>query len=169
MNGATFSPCRTWRYVLDRSWDAMRPGRLLVVMLNPSTADESADDPTIRRLTGFARSWLYGGMRILNLFALCATDPRELYTHPNPVGPENDFHLRENLEGTTLPGGLTFGRVVLAAWGVHGGLQSRAFKVQHLVDGVKWGCLGVTKSGAPRHPLYVPKAQEPIAFGGGGG
>jgi hypothetical protein len=130
---ATFSPCRTYRYALTRVW---APGRPLAafIMLNPSTADALDDDATIRRVSGFARSWTAGGILVLNLFALRATDPRQLRQHPDPVGP------------------------VVCAWGVHGVLADRDQRVLELLRArcVRPLCLGTTKDGHPRHPLYVP-------------
>lgn len=157
---AAFSPCRTWRYVLDRNWNARRPV-LLVVMLNPSTADEEQDDPTIRRVRGFAEAWDYGGFRVLNLFAFRATKPRELRVAADPVGPENDERLAANLLAWR-----DRGRPALAAWGGHGNLRGRAFKVAHLVDGVQWVCLGTNDDGTPKHPLFVGAATQPIPFRG---
>lgn len=160
---AVFSPCLTWRYRLSRCWDDVPFGSypLTVVMLNPSTADETQDDPTIRRVRAFAKAWGHAGIDVLNLFALRSTDPFALSTAADPVGPENDATLR-----TALAAAKHVDAPVLAAWGVHGGFRGRAFKVTHMVDGVRWICLGTTKEGAPRHPLYVPAKQKPVAFGG---
>lgn len=150
---ATFSPCRTYRYTLLRDLGMQTP-KLTAVMLNPSTADESKDDPTIRRLIGFARSWGHGSLLVLNLFAIRATDPRVMRAAADPVGPENDDHLRAALIETKR-----LGLPVLAAWGAHGGHLGRDFHVLHkLVDGVDWRCLGRTHRGHPKHPLYVPSS-----------
>ena len=170
---ADFSPCMRYRYSLTRSWDATR-SELLVVMLNPSTADAMQDDPTIRRVRGFAERWHNGGVRIMNLFALRATDPRALLTHEEPVGPENDERLRAALEEVAAPGRTdeSSKRIVLAAWGVHGKLRGRAFRVLHMVADVHWFSLGKTQCGSPRHPLYVAGATPLTEFlftrGGGG-
>lgn len=141
---AIFSDCRSYRYVLRRSWDDGLPP-LVVIGLNPSTADETVDDPTIRRCIGFAKRESYGGLVMLNLFAFRATDPRELTLAVDPVGPDNDRWLGEE----------TLEHNVLCAWGAH-----------HMADGREswlrrsfvrnWMCLGKTKNGAPRHPLYLP-------------
>lgn len=90
---AVVSPCTRYRYVLERQWRAAAPAMTLV-MLNPSTADASKDDPTITRCIGFALREAYGGIRVLNLFALRATDPGELAKAADPIGPDNDVHLR---------------------------------------------------------------------------
>lgn len=113
--------------------------------LNPSTADETADDPTIRRCVAFAKRWGYGGLVMLNLFAFRATDPRDMRSAASPVGPENDDHLRAVAAEAAL---------VVAAWGVGGSYFGRDFRVRRLMgDGLM--ALGFTKSGQPRHPLYV--------------
>jgi hypothetical protein len=158
---ADFSPCMRYRYALTRSWDATRP-ELLVVMLNPSTADALHDDPTIRRVRGFAERWAFGSVRIMNLFALQSTDPRALMQHEDPVGPENDERLRAALAETAQPA--PSGRWVLAAWGVHGNYKARAFRVLHMVPGAHWFSLGTTQDGSPRHPLYIASSTKPREF-----
>lgn len=157
---AIFSPCHRYRYTLFRDLGMQGP-QLTVVMLNPSTADAVKDDPTIRRVIGFAKSIGSGSLCVLNLFAIRATDPREMLGATDPVGPENDEHLARALQQAKDER-----RFVLAAWGAHGGHLSRDFRVMHkLVDGVEWRCLGRTHQGHPKHPLYVPKSQQmvPIA------
>ena len=154
---AVFSPCRRYRYTLFRDLGMQGP-QLTVVMLNPSTADAVKDDPTIRRVIGFARNAGCGSVQVLNLFAIRATDPREMLAADDPVGPENDEHLARELRMAKGDG-----RFVLAAWGAHGGHMSRDFHVMHkLVDGVEWRCLGRTHQGHPRHPLYVPTIQAMV-------
>lgn len=147
---ATFSPCRTYRYTLTRVWD---PSRSVVVfiMLNPSTANAFVEDPTIRRCLAFSRSWMAGGIVVHNLFGLRSTDPRKLYRHPDPVGPDNDAVIAD-----TFTSGLTVARVI-AAWGVHGTLNDRGEQVRALFAnrGIRLTCFGTTKDGHPRHPLYV--------------
>lgn len=152
---ATFSPCRTWRYVLTRQWDDALPS-LNVVGLNPSTADEQADDPTIRRCIGFARTWGYGGLVMTNLFAFRATDPYRMLGAPDPIGPENDMHLQQQARGAGL---------VLAAWGVYGKCHGRALQVlRFALNAVPLRCLGETKEGHPKHPLYIKGDTLPIAY-----
>ena len=122
-------------------------------MLNPSTADATVDDPTIRRCRGFARAWDCNGIVVANLYALRATDPAELWRHPEPVGPLNDFHLqRLALEHET----------VVCAWGANA-RRERVAQVRALFTGPhhRLMCLGVTKDGSPRHPLYV-RADQPL-------
>jgi len=113
---ATFSSDRKYRYTLRRSI-SMSPGTLCFVMLNPSTADETQDDPTIRRCIGFATKWGFGQLLIVNIFALRSTDPEHLYGHVDPIGPENDDVLyRAFVESDQ----------VVAAWGNHGSHLGRA-------------------------------------------
>lgn len=148
--GATFDVARVYRYRLWRTWDATLP-RCVFIGLNPSTADEQVLDPTLRRCVDFARRWGCGRLDMLNLFALRSTDPEGLRTVTDPVGPENDRHL---LEATREA------EVVVAAWGAHEMALQRAKQVRRLLGAVPFECLGLTKSGQPRHPLYV-RAETP--------
>ena len=160
-SSATFSQDRSYRYLLTRRWDTDWPYAVFI-MLNPSTADSMTDDATIRRCRKFAQSWHAGGVLVANLFALRSTTPRDLYTHPDPVGPDNDavlswvFSTDHEVVGP-----------VLAAWGVHGALHGRgdhvtrllkARAVRHLL------CLGVTQDGHPRHPLYLANGTRAVEF-----
>lgn len=153
---AVLSECGTYRYRLSRTWDeSLRPA--CWVLLNPSTADATEDDATIRRCVGFARAWGCGGIVVVNLFAYRATDPRELKRHPDPVGPENDRHIRATVEQC---------HPVVAGWGVHGVMLNRAEKVERLLRdvGVPLWCLGTTKDGHPRHPLYLASAAVLVEY-----
>jgi hypothetical protein len=142
---ALMSPCGAYRYWLTRTWDATRPS-VCFIMLNPSTADAARDDPTIRRCVGFGERWGCGGVHVVNLFALRATDPKALRAHADPVGPENDEWIRRGVRG----------RAVVAAWGASPLAARRARDVLKLTDTAGVWCLGVTRDGHPRHPLYVP-------------
>lgn len=152
--GATFSDCRAYRYVLWRIWSEDSP-YLNVIGLNPSTADETVDDPTIRRCIGFARDWGFGGLVMTNLFAFRSTDPKGLTTVADPVGPKNDGFL-DYWAASGTP---------LAAWGAHPLAQQRAADVMRFIGDFEVECLGLTKGGAPRHPLYVPKVTQRIRYG----
>lgn len=110
---AFLSPCRTYRWWLRRYWSTAP--LLAIVGLNPSTADATKDDPTIRRCVGFARSWGHGGIVMLNLFAFRSTDPIALLNAGDPVGPLNDGYLAQH----------TSERRVLCAWGARGGDRAR--------------------------------------------
>lgn len=156
---ASLSECGTYRYALRRRWaaDPMTPA-LTFVMLNPSTADATLDDPTIRRCIGFAKREGYGAVKVLNLYAFRATNPKALLTCDDPVGPENDDYLDSACLAT--PGRVP---VVVAAWGVHA-RPDRVAAVLELGEGADWRCLGTTKDGHPRHPLYVRGDQPLLPF-----
>ncbi|MFW2588882.1 DUF1643 domain-containing protein [Sagittula sp. SSi028] len=140
---AYYSPCEHYRYGLRRVWGA--GDELLYVMLNPSTATELANDPTIERCQRRAVRLGFGGMRIANLFAWRATDPRDLRKAAQPEGPENAGLLVEWSQQVSM---------VLAAWGVHGALKGQGLRVAAELQGdVRH--LGLTRDGHPRHPLYV--------------
>jgi hypothetical protein len=160
---ATFSPCRRYRYALTRTW-ADAPGAVFVT-LNPSTADALADDPTIRRCIGFARAWGCGGLTVVNLFGLRATDPAQLTRVHDPVGPDNDVVIRDVV---TRAADFPAQRPVVAAWGAHPAAGKRAREVGGMLarQGVEVLCLGVTAAGHPRHPLYVRGAQRLVSWGG---
>lgn len=152
---AIFSPCRTYRYLLWRHWsDGDRFINFL--MLNPSTADEAVNDPTVERCQRRAKRLGFDGLYVTNLFALRSTDPAMLYTHPEPVGLDNDQHILETASDS---------EIVVCAWGAHGQHAERLVQVRRKLllagFGGKLLCLGLTKYGHPRHPLYVPYA-EPL-------
>ncbi len=150
--GAVMSACGTYRYTLSRTWD-VGPA-LVVIGLNPSTADHQQDDPTIRRCVGFAKREGLNALVMLNLFAVRATDPRDMKGVDNPIG-DND----QTLAGLASKDD---GNVWLAAWGAHGTYRNRAADVVRLVTPyVTLHCLGITNAGQPRHPLYL-KADTPL-------
>lgn len=151
--GAEFSPCRTYRYRLWRVWDENGP-TLNVIGLNPSTADETHDDPTIRRCIRFAQNWGYGALVMTNLFAYRSTDPNGLLTVADPIGPENDRTLEyQACSGTPL-----------AAWGAHPMARARGAEVIKRLSYLEIECLGTTKDGYPRHPLYVRADTPPVPY-----
>jgi hypothetical protein len=152
--GASFSPDRQYRYALWREWSESNARNLVVIGLNPSTADEREDDPTIRRCVAFAKREDCGGLVMLNLFALRATDPRVMKAHPEPIGAENDDAIRHWTRPAT-----GYSPLVVAAWGVHGSHLDRAMTVRLLTPRLR--CFGVTKDGHPRHPLYL-RADAPL-------
>jgi hypothetical protein len=149
---AVFSPCRTWRYALARRW-APDGQPVMFVALNPSTADETLDDPTVRRCIGFAKRWGFPAMLMLNAFALRSTDPRALYSAADPVGPENDTWLLAMRQ--------TAARCVVC-WGAHGALLDRGTEVVQLVAPVF--SFGFTKDGFPKHPLYLPNNADLVEW-----
>lgn len=122
-------------------------------MLNPSTADEVNNDPTIRRCISFAEKHACTDLYVVNLFALRATDPRELKKHRDPIGEQNDDIIDKMIFRIRAENGF-----VVAAWGAHPMAQERGRQLTE-----KHGpfvCLGTTKGGAPRHPLYVKSKQK---------
>lgn len=150
---AVFDPSGTYRYRLRRRWS--RGPAIAFVMLNPNRADAVVDDPTIRRCVGFARRWGYGAIEVTNLFAYRARHPRELRMVDDPIGPENDRHIAAAAARADL---------VVCAWGAAGALEGRDRAVRRLLRGVPTMCLGRTREGFPRHPLYVPRDARPARF-----
>ena len=148
-NGATLSPCRTYRYDLWRTW-LSGDGYAVFIGLNPSTADETTDDPTIRRCVAFAKAWGYAGLCMTNLFAFRATQPKDMMQASDPVGPFNNAYLT----AAACRAG-----VVIAAWGVHGTHHNRDRTVRELLPRLHY--LRLTKGGHPGHPLYLPAALRP--------
>jgi hypothetical protein len=143
---AYISACGKYRYSIERVWDRQLPS-VLFIGLNPSVADAEVDDPTLNRCIRFAKDWGYGGVFVGNLFAYRATDPKELTRIGDPVGPENDVWLARLRTAVDL---------AVAAWGYRGALHDRAAMVAQNLG--RLHCLGTTRSGAPRHPLYVRAA-----------
>jgi hypothetical protein len=152
VRAAVLSPCGGYRYELRRMWsDGPVCGW---IMLNPSTADAERDDPTIRRCMGFARSWGFTGIVVRNLYALRATDSRELRAHRCPVGEDNDVYLMDS----------TADAITVCAWGAHGDRGDAVLNA--LADaGANLHYLALTQAGKPRHPLYLPADLTPIPFG----
>jgi hypothetical protein len=151
---AWYSRDHRYRYLLTRSWDSGLPA-VTFLMLNPSTATAETDDNTVRRCRGYASAWGMGELIVVNLFAWRATDPRELRRVDDPVGPRNDDVLR----AACRPG-----RLVVAAWGVHGRTRNRAAEVMALLSGVDLSCLEITAPGQPRHPLFCLADVTPRAY-----
>jgi len=151
---ATFGgPDDCYRYILTRRWD--EGSYVNFLMLNPSTADANVDDPTIRRCIGYARAWGYGSLVVTNLFAWRATDPKQLKSIMDPVGPKNDRVILETARAAHM---------VIAAWGNHGNLHGRDDAVRRLLAeaGIALHCLTVSPgSGQPAHPLYLPACLTP--------
>lgn len=159
MSQAIFSRCGTYRYVLRRkipqsaSDPTFRFRNGLFVMLNPSTADGIGDDATIRRCRAFAKAARWTDMTVVNLYALRATDPRELRTHPDPMGSENYKHVANEVGQADQ---------VVLAWGSNP--MARGPLARELMDLPDVFCLGKTMKGHPRHPLYVAAIQTFVRF-----
>ena len=153
---ATFSPCRKYRYTLWRTWPRMLghlPGYVNFICLNPSTADETTDDNTIRKCVKFAKAWGYGAMCVTNLFAWRSTNRQVLKTLFDPIGPENDWHLVNIANNADL---------VVAAWSQDGGLFARSAYVRSMVE-KPIHILRMGKS-EPWHPLYLPDITRPTLW-----
>lgn len=134
-----------YRYTLIREWDPWLP-RVMFIMLNPSTADANNDDPTIRRCIGFAKSWEFGSIAVGNLFAYRATNPKELLTVADPIGPDNQ-HFLEHLESGS--------DIVVAAWG-NGPIVRKLIGNNNPVPWINdVYCIDRAKDGTPKHPLYL--------------
>ena len=152
-NTAKLSGCRNYRYALWRTWDSSKPF-VMFVGLNPSTADETTDDPTLTRCINFAKSWDYGGVCMANLFAFRATAPSDMKASDNPVGRENNQWLKKLAKDSAL---------VIAAWGNDGSYLGRSEQVRELLPNLY--CLKLNKSGEPAHPLYQAAKLKPVPMG----
>ena len=155
-SSAVYSDCENYRYSLTRQWDATGK-RAGFVMLNPSTATEVQNDPTIERCEQRARRLGYGGFVITNIFAWRATDPKNMRAAVDPVGPHNDAALVQAID---------WADDVIAAWGAHGSHLGRGAVVAALLHSRAANLfhLGLTKAGEPRHPLYLPYTQQPVKW-----
>lgn len=153
---AKFSIDRAYRYNLLRVWDEGKE-KVCFIGLNPSTANATTDDPTIRRCIGFARTWGFGGLWMGNLFAFVSTDPSKLTFGAgyDPIGKENDTELMRMVGQSSL---------VIAAWGTwkQQEIRDRSWYVRTMFTRMK--CLGKTKDGQPRHPLYLKADTTPTTF-----
>jgi hypothetical protein len=148
LTGATFDETRKYRYSLLRKIGTGTK-TILWIAANPSTADETTDDSTVRRIIDFSRRWGYAKIYVANLFAFCATEPRRMKRAADPVGPKNNWWLAELNRQTDM---------CVLCCGNLGLYRHRMDEVRHLLE--KLGplyCLGVTKRGCPRHPLYLRK------------
>lgn len=154
--GAVFSPDKKHRYRLWRTWDATKPP-LVMVMLNPSIADETRNDPTVERCQRRAMAMGYGGLEVTNIFALVSTDPAGLYSSQDPIGPENNKAILDAVASAGM---------VLCAWGTHGQHQARAKEVTALLRaaGATPYCLGKNADGSPKHPLYIGNKVTPFPY-----
>lgn len=153
ISGATFSdPERRYRYALWRTWYP-DGDRLLFIGLNPSTANNIKDDPTIRRLIGFAKSWGFGGLFVGNLFSLVSANPDVLWFTPSTdqVNGPNDTAIKRMRELSTK---------VLVGWGDEGKNAGKRPESVLAILGEPVYCLKVNKSGEPSHPLYLPLSSK---------
>ena len=161
---ATISRCKKYRYVLTRVWDKTKPA-IVFCLLNPSTADHNQDDPTIRRCIQYAKSWGFGGLVILNLYAFRSTDPKGLrYLGFDGVGPYQYYYWHYVLDRCGEP-------YVLCAWGSQHDYEWQAMRFMKMLilKGIRAKCLRMTKNGYPAHPLYLPGNLKPIKYNYGKG
>jgi hypothetical protein len=155
-----FSPCRLYRYQLWRrvpslkfSCNIWKSDFVQFIGINPSIADETANDRTVSRCIDFASRWGFEWMCMTNLFAFVSTDKKKMLRAPEPIGPENDSFLLHIAAQTDL---------TVAAWGCDGNHLGRAVRVRSFLP--KLYCLRLTKDGHPEHPLYLPKTLTPFLF-----
>ncbi|MDQ7048395.1 MAG: DUF1643 domain-containing protein [Enterobacterales bacterium] len=151
-NTAHFSKCRQYRYALWRTWDIELP-KVMFIGLNPSTADETINDPTLIRCIGYAKSWGYGGVIMANLFAYRATEPHDMKKALDPIGTRNAYWLKRLAKESAL---------VVAAWGNHGQFLQRSTAVKKLICDLHY--LKLNKGGEPAHPLYQRLDIKPKNF-----
>ncbi len=144
---ARFSDDRVYRYRLERRVSPTPTGCVCFILLNPSTADETQDDPTIRRCMGYCKAWGYSRLVVVNLFAYRSTDPRELHHAPDPYGPENGREIFLAAQAADL---------VVGGWGNHGRYWNSGRNIVEMLRHRKVAvhALGLTKQGEPVHPLY---------------
>lgn len=153
IKAAELSDCGLYRYILSRG-ECANP--LVFIMLNPSTADHTDDDPTIRRCLGFAEANGYDGIIVLNLYALRSTDPQGLWASQDPIGVLNDTYLGKIANSAEH---------VVCAWG----RNAKADRVRQVIEilertGIALKCLGVNKDNSPKHPLYLAKNSKIIEW-----
>ena len=150
---AIYSDCERYRYALTRIWDANGTA-VHFVMLNPSTATEVQNDPTVERCERRARALGHGAFRVTNIFAWRDTDPRNMRAAKEPIGPANDATILE---------GLDWADKTICAWGTHGEHRSRGSEVEAFLraTGTPLYHLGLSKAGHPKHPLYIAYTQQP--------
>lgn len=151
---AVYSPCEAYRYLLTRVWDC-KGDKALFVMLNPSTATEVQNDPTVERCERRARALGFGAFRVTNIFAFRATDPRVMRGADDPVGPMNDAAIAESAQ--------LWADRIICAWGTHGAFLKRGATVETLLRGTgkPLFTLGISKDGHPKHPLYIGYDRQP--------
>ena len=155
-SSAIFSPCRTYRYRLDRSWPGLFDVKQTAcwICLNGSTAAEDENDPSLVRMMGFAQGWGYSGIIVVNAFGFAATDPKKLRTAKDPVGPENDEHILQAIAESAR---------LIVGWGAeldafparNRALITMLYRTEIEQKGIY--CLGTTRDYQPRHPLYLSR------------
>ncbi|EBA04353.1 MAG: DUF1643 domain-containing protein [Paracoccaceae bacterium] len=153
---AIYSPCEKYRYSLTRVWDETAP-RALYVMLNPSTATEVQNDPTVERCERRSRALGFGAFQVCNIFAWRDTDPRNMKAAKDPVGPANN---------ATISDACKWANTIVCAWGTHGAHLARGKEVTKLMRATNLPLfhLGLSKAGHPKHPLYISYETQPVLW-----
>jgi len=153
---ALYSDCERYRYALTRIWEP-KGQRALFIMLNPSTATEVQNDPTVERCERRARALGFGAFRVCNIFAWRDTDPRAMRAAAEPVGPENDAAIVTACDWADR---------IICAWGTHGAHLERGAAVTRLLRsaGLPLWHLGLSKAGHPKHPLYISYSKQPVEW-----
>ena len=153
---AVYSDCEQYRYTLRRVWGG-GAGGVTFVMLNPSTATEVQNDPTVERCERRARAMGYSAFQVVNIFAFRATDPADMRRADDPIGPENDAAILQ---------AATWADRIICAWGTHGAFMGRGVQVTQILrqQGYSLYHLGLAKGGAPKHPLYIGYGVQPMEW-----
>ena len=149
---AIFSEDKIHRYVLIREWDPNKPP-IMMVSLNPSTADEKINDSTIRRCIGFAKRWGFGKLFVTNLFSFRATFPKDLFDCGYPIGDKNDYWIKKLSKSVNM---------VVLAYGNHGKFRNRHDEILKMIKNPY--CIKISKTGMPMHPLYLEYTKEPVIY-----
>ena len=151
-SGARLSKCRKYRYTLWRIWDKSLP-HIMFLGLNPSTANEFQNDPTILKCIQYSKRWRYGGFYIANLFAYRSPSPEILKKSKDPIGKKNDYWILKTAKSADK---------IVACWGNHGTFKDRHKTVIKNLD--KLFCLKINKSKQPAHPLYLKSSLNLIKY-----
>ncbi len=156
-NKCIFSSCKKYRYYLERSFKENPKSFLVFIMLNPSTADEKTNDPTVLRCQNHALNKKFDGFIVLNLFAFRSTEPKNLKTTKNPVGILNDKTILKTLKNN---------KNIICAWGNHGSFLNRSEEIKNIFKEkkIKTKAFEITKLGEPKHPLYISYGKKLINF-----
>ncbi|USG61820.1 DUF1643 domain-containing protein [Sneathiella marina] len=157
-SGAEFSDCETYRYCLWRRWG--NGAKVTFVMLNPSTADATSNDPTIERCHRRAVDMGFDALDVVNIFAYRATNPKDLKKSKKPVGPLNDMRLLKSAQDADM---------TICAWGGHGNHNQRHDEIVSLLrqHAIPLYVLSLTANGLPGHPLYLPYSKQPFLWSTG--
>lgn len=150
---ATYSDCETYRYTLTRTWGESGT-HALFVMLNPSTATEVQNDPTVERCERRARALGFAAFTVTNIFAFRATDPRDMRSAQDPIGPDNDQAILNAAKTADT---------IICAWGTHGEHMARGPQMETVLRAQPKPLyhLGLSKAGHPKHPLYISYTVQP--------